>query len=343
MSKGPGIPQQTCDPSAYRKAFDLRILAALRHLCNIRTMSGNHHHHHHDHSHDAHASRGPAFALAVTLNLIFVAVEVAAGLIGGSMALIADAGHNLSDVLSLVLAWGASALAARPPSARFTYGFKSSSILAAIANAALLWVALGAILVETIRRFSDPAPIAGGTMVVVAAVGILVNGASALLFAKGSKNDLNLRAAFQHLLADAAVSAGVVVAGIAILYTGLRWIDPVTSLVITLIIAWGSWGLLRDAMKMGLLGVPEGIDGGAVRTFLAGQPGVTAVHDLHIWPMSTTETALTAHLVMPAGHPGDAFLRHLAHELEHDFRIGHATIQVECEQAACALESDHVI
>jgi cobalt-zinc-cadmium efflux system protein len=307
-------------------------------------MSASHnHHHHHDHAVEAGASRGTAFAIAVSLNLAFVVAEVAAGLIGGSMALIADAGHNLSDVLSLALAWAASALVARPPSPRFTYGFKSSSILAAIANAALLWVALGAILVETIRRFSDPAPVQGMTMIVVAAVGIFVNGASALLFAKGSKGDLNLRAAFQHLLADAAVSAGVVLAGIAILFTGIRWIDPVTSLVITLFIAWGSWGLLRDSAKMGMLGVPDGVDGEAVRGFLAAQPGVTAVHDLHIWPMSTTETALTAHRVMPGGHPGDGFLRHLAHELEHDFAIGHATIQVERDEAACALESDAVI
>jgi cobalt-zinc-cadmium efflux system protein len=306
-------------------------------------MSSSHHHHGHDHGPPPGSPRGTAFAIAVTLNLAFVVAEVAAGLIGGSMALVADAGHNLSDVLSLLLAWAASALAARPPSARFTYGFKSSSILAAIANAALLWVALGAILVETIRRFADPAPVEGMTMIVVAAMGILVNGASALLFAKGSKSDLNLRAAFQHLLADAAVSAGVVLAGIGVMLSGARWIDPVASLLITLVIAWGSWGLLRDSMKMGLLGVPEGIDGGEVRTFLEAQPGVCAVHDLHIWPMSTTETALTAHLVMPGGPPGDAFLRHLCHELAHDFAIGHATIQVEGEEADCALESEAVV
>jgi cobalt-zinc-cadmium efflux system protein len=301
------------------------------------------HHHHHSHSH-AKSGHGPAFLIAVLLNLGFVAVEVAAGLISGSMALIADAGHNFSDVLTLLLAWGASVLAARPPSARFTYGLKSSSILAAIANAALLFVALGAILVETIRRFADPAPVEGTVMMLVAGLGIVINGASALLFAKGSKGDLNLRAAFQHLLADAAVSAGVVVAGFAVLQTGLHWIDPVTSLLITAVIGWSSWGLLRDAVKMGLLGVPEGIDEGAVRSFLAAQPGVTAVHDLHIWPMSTTETALTAHLVMPDGHLGDAFLHNLAHELEHDFGIGHATVQVEMASGTeCALESSAVV
>jgi len=308
---------------------------------------GHGHQHGHQHGHGHHApspgQRGRAFALAITLNLAFVVAEVVAGLASGSMALVADAGHNLSDVLSLVLAWGASVLAARPPSARFTWGFKSSSILASLANAALLWVALGAILAETIRRFGDPAPVQGQTMIVVAAAGIVVNGASAVLFAAGRKTDLNLRAAFQHLVADAAVSAGVVIAGIAVMLTGRSWIDPVTSLAITAIIAWGSWGLLRDSVKMGLLGVPDAIDEAQVRDFLAGLPGVTAVHDLHIWPLSTTETALTAHLVMPAGHPGDAFLHHLAHELDHDFGIGHATVQVEGEADACRLASEAVI
>ena len=260
------------------------------------------------------------------------------------MALLADAGHNFSDVLSLMLAWGASALAARPPSARFTYGLKSSSILAAIANAALLWVALGAILVETIRHLSQPAPVGGQMMMLIAGIGIVINFASALLFARGRKGDINLRAAFQHLMADAAVSAGVVVAGLLIVLTGRNWIDPVTSLVITGVIAWGSWSLLRDAVKMGLLAVPDGIDETAVRRFLAAQPGVSAVHDLHIWPMSTTETALTAHLVMPVGYPGDAFLHSLADELAHDFGIHHPTIQVETASGEeCALESEAVV
>ena len=285
-----------------------------------------------------------AFPLAVLLNLAFVVAEVAAGVISGSMALLADAGHNFSDVLSLLLAWGASVLAARPPSARFTYGFKSSSILAAIANAALLWVALGAILVETIRRFSDPSPVAGTTMMAVAGLGIAINGASAFLFAKGRKQDLNLRAAFQHLLADAAVSAGVVLAGLLVVLTGRDWIDPVTSLAITGAIAWGSWSLLRDAVKMGLLAVPDDIDESAVRSFFAAQPGVSAVHDLHIWPMSTTETALTAHLVMPGGNPGDGFLLGLAHALVHDFGIHHPTIQVETLGGEdCELESERVV
>lgn len=319
--------------------------------CGIaRVMGGGHHHHGHGHGNDhRHRGRhggpasGKAFAIAVSFNLAFVVAEVAAGIVSGSMALLADAGHNLGDVLSLLLAWGASVLAARPPSARFTYGLKSSSILAALANAALLWVALGAILIETIRRFSDPAPIAGLTMTAVAGAGIAVNGLSALLFARGRKHDLNLRAAFQHLLADAAVSGGVVIAGLLIMTTGLRWIDPLTSLVITAVIAAGSWSLLRDSVKLGLLGVPDGIDESAVRAFLAARPGVTAVHDLHIWPMSTTETALTAHLVIPDGYPGDGFLHDLAHALDHDFGIGHATIQVETALDACALHPEGVV
>ncbi len=260
------------------------------------------------------------------------------------MALLADAGHNLSDVLSLLLAWGASVLSARPPSARFTYGLKSSSILAAIANAALLWVAVGAILVETIRRFTEPAPVAGTTMIVVAGVGIAVNALSALLFAKGSKSDLNLRAAFVHLMADAVVSVGVVAAGLVIVWTGFAPIDPIMSLVITGAIAWSSWGLMRDSLHLGMLGVPHSVDGAKVRAFLERLPGVTRVHDLHIWPMSTTETALTAHLVMPGGQPGDAFLHELAHELDHDFGIGHPTIQIEIDgNCFCPLESEAVI
>jgi len=306
-------------------------------------------HHHHDHDHGpghahAPASHGRAFAIGVLLNSAFVVVEAAYGIISGSMALVADAGHNLSDVLGLVIAWGASVLAARPPSARFTYGLKSSSILAALANAALLMVALGAITVESVRRLFAPAPVESGTVIAVALVGIVVNTVTALLFARGRHHDINLRGAFLHMAGDAAVSAGVVVAGFLIEQTGALWIDPVTSLVIVAVIAWGTWGLAKDALKLGLAGVPPGIDESAVRAFLAAQPGVTAVHDLHIWAMSTTETALTAHLVMPAGCPGDAFLHELTHELGHDFGIGHATVQVEeGAEASCALASDRVV
>ncbi|CAH0497633.1 cation diffusion facilitator family transporter [Novosphingobium sp. CECT 9465] len=316
-------------------------------------MSGGHHHHSHDHAHGhahghghshASASFGRAFAVGIGLNLAFVVIEAVYGVIAGSMALVADAGHNLSDVLGLVIAWIASVLAARPPSARFTYGFKSSSILAALGNAAFLLVALGAILVETIRRLIDPEPVAGGPVMIVAAIGIVINTATALMFMRGRHHDINIRGAYLHMAADAAVSAGVVVAGLLITLTGAQWIDPVTSLVIVGIIAVGTWGLLKDSLKMSLLGVPAGIDERKVRQFLTGLNGVEAVHDLHIWPMSTTETALTAHLVMPGGHPGDGFLHHLAHELEHDFGIGHATVQVETLVGhECTLVNDHTV
>lgn len=305
--------------------------------------TGHGHHHHHHHATPPAAGGGATFAVAISLNLAFVVAEALAGYASGSIALIADAGHNLSDVLSLALAWGASALAARPPSDRFTYGMKSSSILAAIGNAALLWVAIGGILVETLRRLSDPAPVASTTIVLVAAAGIVVNGLSAMLFARGSKSDLNVRAAFMHLLADAAVSAGVVVAGLLIAWTGAAWIDPAASLIVTVVIGWSSWGLLRDSLRLGMLGVPDGIELGEVRRYLASLPGVVRVHDLHVWPMSTTEAALTAHLVMPGPRPSDAFLHGVAHELEHRFGIGHPTIQIESGDAACALQGDDVV
>ena len=288
------------------------------------------HSHNHAHGQDhAPADFGRAFAIGVLLNSAFVLIEAGFGLWSGSMALVADAGHNLSDVMSLLIAWGAAYMSARPASSRFTYGYKSSSILAALANAGLLLVALGAILFETIDRLFDPAPVEGWTMIAVAGVGILVNGATAMLFASGRKHDINIRGAFLHMAADALVSVGVVVAGVAILLTGELLVDPLTSLVIVAIIGWGTWGLLRDSVKLALLAVPDSIDEAAVRAYLAGLPGVGAVHDLHIWPMSNTETALTAHLVMPAGPPGDAFLHEVADVLEHRFRIGHATVQVE--------------
>ena len=307
--------------------------------------------HNHDRSHHGHHHAAPspgsyslAFGIGVALNALFVLVEAGYGLAAGSMALVADAGHNLSDVLGLVIAWTASVLAARPPSARFTYGFKSSSILAALANSALLITAIGAIGSETVHRLINPEPVAGSVMMAVAAVGIVINGATALLFFGGRKHDLNLRGAFIHMAGDAAVSAAAVVAGFLILRTGKQWIDPMVSLLVLGVIGWSTWGLLKSALKLGLLGVPDGIDQNAVRAFLAAQPGVVAVHDLHIWPMSTTETALTAHLVIPSGHPGDGFLIHLSHELAHDFAIGHATIQIESgSEAGCKLESETVI
>ena len=282
-------------------------------------------------------SHGRAFFIGVVLNSAFVVVEAGFGLASGSMALVADAGHNLSDVLSLGIAWGASVMAARPAGTRFTYGYKSGSILAALANTGLLLVAIGAILIETLRRFVEPSPVEANVMMLVAGVGIVVNTVTALLFMRGRKHDLNIRGAFLHMAADALVSAGVVAAGLLILHTGQTWIDPVTSLAIVAVIAWGAWGLFKDSLRMGLLAVPEGIDGAEVRAFLAALPGVAAVHDLHIWPMSTTETAFTAHLVMPGGHPGDVFLFDVSHELEHRFGIHHATVQVEIGEGDCGV------
>lgn len=313
------------------------------------------HHHHHDHSHGhshghghghSHAPKdfGRAFAIGIVLNGAFVAIEAGYGIAAGSMALVADAGHNLSDVLGLIIAWAASVLSARPPSARFTYGFKSSSILAALANAAMLIFAIGAIGSETIHRLITPEPVQGGVVMAVAAAGIVVNTITALMFLGGRHHDINVRGAFIHMAGDAAVSAAVVVAGFLIVRTGHLWIDSVAGLLVLAVIGWSTWGLFVDAVKLGLLGVPAGIDEGKVRAFLSSLPGVTAVHDLHIWPMSTTETALTAHVVMPGGHPGDAFLHELAHELEHDFGIGHATVQVEVSAGEdCALHPEEVV
>jgi cobalt-zinc-cadmium efflux system protein len=301
---------------------------------------GHGHHHgagHHHHHIDPTKAHGPVFAITIALNLGFVLAEIGAGIWGSSTALLADAGHNFSDVLAIVLAWVASLLAKRPASARYTYGLKASSILAALANAALLWVALGAILIETLRNLAAPQPVASGLMMAVAAIGIAINGLSAVLFARLGSDDINLRAAFQHMLADAVVSAGVVAAGAAVWLTGWNWIDPVAGLVIIAVIGWGSWSLLTEATRLALLGVPDNVDEARVRAYLTGRPGVAALHDLHIWPMSTTETALTAHLVMPAGHPGDAWLAELAHAMEHDFKIGHTTIQIELESGeTCA-------
>jgi len=273
--------------------------------------------------------------VGVALNTAFVVVEATFGFLSGSMALVADAGHNLSDVLGLLIAWAASIAARRPASARFTYGLKSSTILAALANAMLLLIAIGAIAFETVHRLVVPLEPQGEVMIWVAGVGIAINTATALMFMRGSKHDLNIRGAFLHMAADALVSAGVVVAGAAILLTGAHWIDPLASLLILAVIAGGTWGLLRDSVKMGLSAVPDRVDDGAVRTFLLGLPGVARVHDLHIWSLSTTETALTAHLVMPGGHPGDSFLHDAAEELEHHHAIGHVTLQVETGEADC--------
>lgn len=301
----------------------------------------DHHHHHHGHSH-APADFGSAFAIGIGLNLIMVGVEAGYGIVSHSMALVADAGHNLGDVLGLVIAWIADRLTRRAPSPRFTYGLRSSSILAALFNAVFLLIATGAIAVEAVQRVFEPQPVAGRTMIIVAAIGIAVNFATAMLFARGRKDDLNIRGAFQHMMADAAVSLGVVIAGFAILRTGINWIDPVVSLVISAVIVAGTWSLLRDSMKMTLHGVPPGVDEQAVRRFLEACPGVCALHDLHIWPMSTTETALTCHLIIPSGHPGDVALRKITDTLRDKFSIPHATIQIEIDEEACALHGHAV-
>lgn len=311
-----------------------------------------HDHDHHGHSHGAHghgghhhapASFGRAFAIGIALNIGFVLVEGGFGLFSGSLALVADAGHNLSDVFGLLVAWGAVALGKVRPSARFTYGLRGSTILAALLNGLLLMLAAGAIALAAVQRFGDPQPVMGGTMMIVAAIGILINGATALLFMAGAKGDINIRGAFLHMAADAAVSAGVVLAGLGIGLTGWQWLDPVTSLLIVAVIIWSSWGLLKEAVALSLGGVPAGIETEAVENHLAALSGVSAVHDLHIWPMSTSETAMTAHLVMPGGHTDDAFLHHVAEEMRLKFGIGHTTIQVECNAAACALEPDEVV
>ena len=308
---------------------------------------GAHQGHGHGHSHAGHSHAMPdssrAFAIGITLNLAFVAIEAGAGFVSGSVALLADAGHNLSDVLGLVIAWGGATLAKRPPSPRFTYGLGGSSILAALANAVLLLAASGAIAWEAVRRFADPPPVPGTIVMAVAAVGIVVNFATAMLFARGRKGDINLRGAYLHMLADAAVSAAVVLAGLAMWWTGARWLDPLASLAVVGVILWSTWGLLKESLAMAMAGVPRGIDPVAVEDALAGLPGVAAVHDLHIWPMSTTQVALTAHIVMPAGHPGDAFLGDLQHRLAHDFGIGHATVQVETGEADCQLEPAGIV
>ena len=296
------------------------------------------------HSH-APASFGRAFAIGIALNTCFVAVEAGYGFFANSVALLSDAGHNLSDVLSLIVAWIAAILAARAPKGRYTYGLRSSSILAALFNAVFLLVAIGALSWEAIYRLIDGGEqVAGRAMIVVAAVGIVINGITAWLFSSGSKHDLNIRGAYLHMLADALVSAGVVVTGFVILFTGWNWLDPAASLAINAVIVVGTWSLLRDSLELSLNAAPRGIVPADVRAFLLGQAGVEQVHDLHIWAMSTTETALTVHLRMPAGHPGDAFLIRVAGGLREQFRIDHPTVQIETSaDTVCALEPDHVV
>ena len=296
----------------------------------------------HDHSH-APANYDKAFAIGIALNVSYVVVEAAFGVLAHSLALVADAGHNLSDVLSLLLAWGASRLSQMQPTKRYTYGLRSSSILASLVNAIILLIAIGAIAWEAIRRFNQPQEIPGDTVMAVATLGVVINAATALLFVKGRERDLNIKGAFLHMAADAGVSLGVVVAGFAISRTGLYWIDPLTSLFIVAIIAVGTWGLLRDSARLALQAVPPGIDANKVQEYLATLPEVVSVHDLHIWPMSTAETALTAHLEMPDGNRGDEFLHRVCKHLHDEFKIEHCTIQIEQNAKTCSLAPEQEV
>ncbi len=309
------------------------------------------HHNEHDHNHHApghtHAPKdfGRAFLFGIILNSGFVVVEVVYGILGNSLALLADAGHNLSDVLGLLLAWGASVLVKRIPSKRYTYGLRSTSILAALINAVLLLVVTGGIAWKAMLRFRYPSAVEGMTVIVVAAFGIAINLGTALLFMAGRKGDLNVRGAFTHMAADAAISLGVVIAGFAIIFTGWHWLDPAVSLIISILIVIGTWSLLRDSVNLALHAVPAGIDSDKIRAYLTSIEGVSEVHDLHIWAMSTTETALTVHLVMPAGYPSDAFRSAVVDTLQERFKIAHSTIQIEINDSprSCNLAPVEVV
>ncbi|MDB5857007.1 MAG: cation diffusion facilitator family transporter [Ramlibacter sp.] len=303
---------------------------------------GSHHGHGHVH---APASYGRAFAIGIALNAGFVVVEWLCGIAAHSLALLADAAHNLGDVLSLLLAWGAIWLAQRRPSGRFTYGLRGSSILAALLNALALMLVTGGLAWEAVRRLSDPEPVAGGLVIIVSLLGVAINGFTAWLFMRGAQKDLNVRGAYLHMAADAAVSLAVAIAGGVVLLTHWDWLDPLATLLVSVVIVWSSWDLLKQSLQLALQAVPAGIDAAAVRAKLAALPGVSEVHDLHIWAMSTTENALTAHLVIPAGHPGDAFLQQLGDELQQAFDIHHCTVQIEMADTAlpCALAPEHVV
>jgi len=308
-------------------------------------MDHSHHHGGHDHSH-AHAREdfGAIFAIAAALNAGLVAIQIFYGIAAHSVALLADGAHNSGDVLGLMIAWAGHHLAKLNPTARYTYGFRSASILAALLNGVILLVATGGIAWEAILRLFAPSEVAGLTVMAVAAAAIAINGLSAWLLMSGQEADLNIRGAFLHMLGDAAVSLGVVVAGGLILLTGWNWLDPTASIIISGVIIWATWGLLRDAVNRSLSAVPSTIDPEKVAAYLRGLPGVEGIHDLHIWAMSTTETALTCHLVMPKGHPGDNFLRRLSHELHDRFEIAHPTLQIELGDAeACNLAPPHVV
>lgn len=311
-------------------------------------MHPDHHHHHgHEHGHvgHSHAPRrfGTAFAIATGLNIALVAMQVGFGIAANSVALLADAGHNFADVLGLLMAWGALYFSGSAPTQRYTYGYRSASILSALANGVILLVATGGIAWEAIQRLFAPEPVTASIVMIAAGAGILINGLSAWLLMAGQKDDINIRGAFLHLAGDAAVSAGTVAAGAAILVTGRAWIDPAVGLLIALAIVWATWSLLAESALMSLNAVPSKIDPDAVRHFLEHLAGVSAVHDLHIWALSTTETALTGHLVMPHGHPGDGFLEHACEALDRKFGIGHSTLQIETGDGICRLAPEHVV
>jgi cobalt-zinc-cadmium efflux system protein len=298
----------------------------------------------HDHSHST-PNFNAAFAIGIALNTTYVLFEVIFGVIGHSLALLADAGHNLSDVLGLLLAWAASAMAKSAPTKRRTYGLRGSSILAALFNAIFLLLSVGAIVWEALRRFNAPTEVAANIIIWVSLVGIAINTGTALMFRSGRERDLNIRGAFLHMSADAAISAGVVIAGFAIIWTGWLWIDPVVSLLISAVIIWGTWDLLRESTNLALQAVPKNIEPEKVERYLEQLPGVSKVHDLHIWAMSTTETALTVHLVKPDGTIDDELLARVCDDLHERFQIGHVTIQLECGSVnhPCKQAADHAV
>ena len=308
------FPQLVCD---------FATLITCCQWAGILHREADHHHHHPAPDYNR------AFAVGVLLNVGFVIVEASYGVISDSLALLTDAGHNLGDVMGLLLAWGAAALARKRPSPRRTYGYSRATIIASLFSGLLLMGAVGAIGWEAVNRLMDPPQPAGKTIMIVAAIGVVINTVTALFFFSGKDHDLNIRGAYLHMAADAVVSLGVVLSGALILYFGFNWVDPLISLVIAGVIFFSTWGLLRDSLNLAVDAVPRNVDPQAVRAYLAGLPGVRAIHDLHIWPMSTTETALTAHMVMDRLPDSDHFLNELSHELAHRFSIQHSTVQLE--------------
>jgi len=300
-------------------------------------MSHSHSHHHHEVN-----NYNRSFAIGITLNVIFVVIEVSYGLMADSLALIADAGHNLSDVMSLMLAWGASYLATKHPTQTRTYGLRKVTIMASLISAVLLFVALGGIAWESVERLSSPQAVNGMTVIVVAAIGVVINTATALLFVKGQAHDLNIRAAYLHMAADAAISLGVVLAGIAIMVTGWLWLDPIISLFIVVVILLGTWRLLRDSINLSIDAVPAGINVMEIKEYLKSLEGVSDMHHLHVWALSTTENALTVHLVSTQERIDNDFLHEVHEHLHHHFNIAHATIQLEklSSDTSCRLDSD---